>query len=54
MVNTEITFKKNDDYGTDKNTALNERPAYLLKTKNGQVYLALKSYDGDDFYLLYQ
>lgn len=54
LVNTEITFKKNDDYGTDKNTALNERPAYLLKTKNGQVYLALKSYDGDDFYLLYQ
>ena len=54
LVNTEVTFKKQADYDDDEYTALNERPAYLLKMKSGAVYLALQDYDGEDYYILYQ
>ena len=54
LVNTEVTFKKQADYDDDEYTALNERPAYLLKMKSGAVYLALQNYDGEDYYILYQ
>lgn len=54
LVNTEVTFKKQADYDDDEYTALNERPAYLLKMKSGEVYLALQNYDGEDYYILYQ
>lgn len=53
LVNTEVTFKKQEDYSTDEYTALNERPAYLLKMKSGEIYLALQDYDGNEFYILY-
>lgn len=52
FVNTEVVFKAKDGYRGEE-IPLNERPAYLLKDKNGQIYLALKDYDGEDWYVLY-
>ncbi|NDO18289.1 hypothetical protein FMM68_01210 [Lachnospiraceae bacterium MD329] len=52
FVNTEVIFKAKDGYRGEE-IPLNERPAYLLKDKKGQIYLALKNYDGEDWYVLY-
>ena len=53
LVNTEVNFDMKDGYSIDEYTALNERPAYLFKDKNEKILLALKNYDGEDYYVLY-
>ncbi len=53
LVNTEVIFKQQENYGRDKDTALNERPAYLVKNKNGTIVLLLQSYEGEDYYVPY-
>lgn len=53
LVNSQINFKSQEGYPVDANTGLNERPAYLLADKNGNILLALKSYDGEEYYILY-
>lgn len=50
IVNTQVNFTE-VGYGTASN--LNERPAYLLKNKDGNILLALKNYEGKDYYVLY-
>lgn len=53
LVNTEVNFDMKEGYSIDQYTALNERPAYLFKDKNEKILLALKNYDGEDYYVLY-
>lgn len=52
LVNTEVRFAAR--YDGDKKKALNERPGYLFRrASDGMLMLALESYDGEDFYVLY-
>lgn len=53
LVNTEVLFTIQEGYAVDESSVLNERPAYLLKMKSGEIYLALQDYDGSEFYVLY-
>ena len=53
LVNSQINFKSQEGYPVDENTKLNERPAYILIDKNENILLALKSYDGEEYYILY-
>lgn len=53
LVNTEITFKVLEKFNWENKVSLNERPAYLFKDKKDQIYLALKDYEGGDYYILY-
>lgn len=53
LVNSQISFILQENYSADENTNLNERPAYLLVDKEEHIILALKSYDGEDYYVLY-
>lgn len=53
LVNTEVLFTIQEGYTVDESSVLNERPAYLLKMKSGEIYLALQDYDGSEFYVLY-
>lgn len=50
FVNTEIQFKVlyNGNYATQL-----EKPAYLFVDKKGIVNLAIKNFDGEDYYMLY-
>ena len=50
IVNTQINFK---EVGYGAISDLNERPAYLLKNKNGETILALQNYEGKDYFVLY-
>lgn len=53
LVNSQINFRSQEGYQVDANTKLNERPAYILVDQNEQIVLALKSYDGGEYYILY-
>ena len=53
LVNTQITFKVLEKFSWENKVSLNERPAYFFKDKKDQIYLALKDYEGGEYYILY-
>ena len=55
LVNTQVSFAAAFDQSAnqDPNKELNERPAYLLVTKENHMVLALQNYDGEDWYVPY-
>lgn len=53
LVNSQINFKVQENYSVNEDTKLNERPAYLFLDKDERIMLALKSYDKEDYYILY-
>lgn len=52
-VNTQVTFKHDEEFGMDENIRKNERPGFFFVDQNGYLRLALQSYDDEDFYILY-
>lgn len=50
IVNTQINFT---EVGYGSVNDLNERPAYILKNKDGDIILALQNYEGKSYYVLY-
>ena len=52
-VNTQVTFKHDEEFGMDDDIRKNERPGYFFVDQNGYLCLALQSYDDEDFYILY-
>ena len=53
LVNTEIAFSQDEQFGYDEYRVLNERPGYFFVNKNGEIELALKNYDNEEYYVLY-
>lgn len=56
LVNTQVQFTGDFDQAVNKdpNKELNERPGYFFADKSGRLTLALKNYDGEDYYVLYK
>ena len=54
VVNTEVTFKAREGFDYMEEVSIVEnKHFYLFYDKDGVVNLAVESFDGDDFYILY-